>query len=191
MAQQLFTQALPAVNRFNSPRAWAFSLIGSHEYLRQVIFDKVAEPGWTWFEEGLTYDNAKLAYALIVGGRATGHKRVYQRGTQALCWLVGVLRPIGSNGFGLGPKIYARQTGGCRDGLHADRSNENQGEVIGRLPEPLIKPSTNECDGDGPNVAYSCGSRVHGRLLIIPYGISDYATTFATMPLEQVLAAMK
>jgi len=42
-----------------------------------------------------------------------------------------------------------------------------------------------------PNVVYSCGSLVHGKQLIIPYGISDYATTFATIPLEQVLAAME
>jgi hypothetical protein len=207
MAKQLFAQALPAVTDFTSPRAWAFSLIGIHEYLRQMkgdrrarlahdvreeltkrlvaIFDKVAEPGWTWFEQGLTYDNAKLAHALIVSGRATGQKNVYERGMQALRWLVGVqtsqhgqLRPIGSNGFykhngaradfdqqpieaqttvsacleayrttadpwwheqaqrafdwflgsnDLGLELYARQTGGCRDGLHPDRGNENQG----------------------------------------------------------------
>ena len=203
-AEQLFTQALPTVTRFTSPRAWAFSLIGIHEYLGRrkgdrlakdvreeltgrlmTIFDKVAEPGWTWFEEGLTYDNAKLAHALLVSGRATGQRRVYERGIQTLRWLVkvqtsrhGQLRPIGSNGFykrngaradfdqqpieaqttvsacleayratadpwwyeqaqrafdwflgwnDLGLELYARQTGGCRDGLHADRSNENQG----------------------------------------------------------------
>ena len=204
MAEQLFVQALPAVTGFTSPRAWAFSLIGIHEYLRRMkgdrvaqdvrenltgrlmsIFDQVAEPGWTWFEEGLTYDNAKLAHALIVSGRATGKKDVSERGIQALRWLVGVqtsrhgqLRPIGSNGFykrngrradfdqqpieaqttvsacleayrstadpwwydqaqrafdwflgwnDLGLELYARQTGGCRDGLHADRGNETQG----------------------------------------------------------------
>jgi len=32
---QLFAQALPAVTKFTSPRAWAFSLIGIHEYLRR------------------------------------------------------------------------------------------------------------------------------------------------------------
>jgi hypothetical protein len=49
-----------------------------------TIFDKVAEPGWTWFEEGLTYDNAKLAHALIVSGRATGQNaRVRTRHTGA------------------------------------------------------------------------------------------------------------
>ena len=42
-----------------------------------------------------------------------------------------------------------------------------------------------------PNVVYSCGSLVRGGQLVIPYGISDYATTFATLPLAQVLAAMK
>jgi predicted GH43/DUF377 family glycosyl hydrolase len=64
-------------------------------------------------------------------------------------------------------------------------------KVIGRLPEPLIKPNVNERDGYVPNVVYSCGSLVHGRILVIPSGISDYATTFATLPLDQVLAAME
>ena len=72
MSERLFAQALPAVTEFTSPRAWAFSLIGIHEYLRRMkgdrlaerirqeltgrlvtIFDKVAGPGWTWFEDGL------------------------------------------------------------------------------------------------------------------------------------------
>jgi predicted GH43/DUF377 family glycosyl hydrolase len=64
-------------------------------------------------------------------------------------------------------------------------------KVIGRLPEPLIKPNAKERDGYVPNVVYSCGSLVHNGQLVIPYGISDYATTFATLPLEQVLAAME
>jgi predicted GH43/DUF377 family glycosyl hydrolase len=64
-------------------------------------------------------------------------------------------------------------------------------KVIGRLPEPLIKPNAKERDGYVPNVVYSCGSLVHNGRLVIPYGISDYATTFATLPLEQVLAAME
>ncbi|HXB70164.1 MAG TPA: glycoside hydrolase family 130 protein [Candidatus Acidoferrales bacterium] len=68
---------------------------------------------------------------------------------------------------------------------------DDPAKVIGRLPEPLIEPNTNERDGYVPNVVYSCGSLVHNRQLIIPYGISDYATTFATIPLEQILAAME
>jgi glycosyltransferase involved in cell wall biosynthesis len=203
-AEQLFALALPAVLEFTSPRAWAFSLIGIHEYLHQKrsdglamdireeltgrlisIFDQVAGPDWAWFEDGLSYDNAKLPHALIVSGMGTGRKKVVDRGIEALRWLVdiqtsprGKLRPIGSNGFyrrhgaravfdqqpleaqatlsacleahratfdpwwyeqaqrafdwflgwnDLGEQLYCPQSGGCRDGLHADRSNENQG----------------------------------------------------------------
>ena len=108
MAEQLFAQALPAVTDFTSPRAWAFSLIGIHEYLRRLqgdrlamavretligrlvtIFDTVAEPGWTWFEEGLTYDNAKLAHALIISGCATGQKSVFERGIRGVALACG------------------------------------------------------------------------------------------------------
>jgi predicted GH43/DUF377 family glycosyl hydrolase len=64
-------------------------------------------------------------------------------------------------------------------------------KVIGRLREPFIKPNKDEREGYVPNVVYSCGSLVHGRQLIIPYGMSDYATTFATVPLDEVLAAME
>jgi predicted GH43/DUF377 family glycosyl hydrolase len=32
---------------------------------------------------------------------------------------------------------------------------------------------------------------VHNGQLVIPYGISDYATTFATLPLDQILGAME
>ncbi len=42
-----------------------------------------------------------------------------------------------------------------------------------------------------PNVVYSCGSLVHGRRLIIPSAMSDYAATFATLPLDEVLAAIE
>ncbi len=204
MAGQLFAQALPAVTEFTSPRAWAFSLIGIHEYLRRLsgdrlanqtrealtarlmeLFDKAAQPDWPWFEEELTYDNAKLAHALILSGRATGQPAVFERGLQALRWLAelqtsenGHLRPIGSNGFyrrggtranfdqqpieaqamvsacleayratsdswwyqqaqhafdwflgwnDLGLELYSPNTGGCRDALHVDRVNRNEG----------------------------------------------------------------
>lgn len=204
MTGQLFAQALPAVTEFTSPRAWAFSLIGIHEYLRRLsgdsavnqagealtanlmeIFDKAEQPDWPWFEESLTYDNAKLAHALILSGYATGKPTVLERGLRALGWLAevqtsenGHLRPIGSNGFyprggpranfdqqpieaqamvsacldayrvtsdsrwykqaqrafdwflgwnDLGRELYAPSTGGCRDALHVDRVNGNQG----------------------------------------------------------------
>jgi hypothetical protein len=204
MAGRLFALALPALTGFTSPRAWAFGLIGIHEYLRRLsgdslvnqtretltcrlmdLFEANAHPDWRWFEEELSYDNAKLACALIVSGQATGQQAVLDRGIEALRWLTelqmsekGHFRPIGSNGFyrrggtrasfdqqpieaqatvsacleayratsdfwwyehaqrafdwfigwnDLGLELYSPETGGCRDGLHVDRVNGNQG----------------------------------------------------------------
>ena len=42
-----------------------------------------------------------------------------------------------------------------------------------------------------PNMVYSCGSLLHGRQLVILCAMSDYATTFATLSLDEVLAAME
>jgi predicted GH43/DUF377 family glycosyl hydrolase len=64
-------------------------------------------------------------------------------------------------------------------------------QVIGRLPEPLLSPTEAEREGYVPNVVYTCGALVHGSELIIPYAMSDYATSFATVPLEEVLGAME
>ena len=63
-------------------------------------------------------------------------------------------------------------------------------KVIGRLREPLLKPNQNEREGYVPNVVYTCGALVHNGELIIPYGLADHATGFATVPLAEVLAAM-
>jgi predicted GH43/DUF377 family glycosyl hydrolase len=68
---------------------------------------------------------------------------------------------------------------------------EDPSRLIGRLREPLITPNENEREGYVPNVVYSCGSLVHGRQLVIPYAMSDSATTFATLSLNEVLAAME
>jgi predicted GH43/DUF377 family glycosyl hydrolase len=69
--------------------------------------------------------------------------------------------------------------------------HDDPAKVIGRLREPLITPNEEEREGYVPNVVYSCGSLLHGRRLIVPYGISDYATTFATLSIDEVLAAME
>ena len=204
MAGQLFALALPALTEFTSPRAWAFGLIGIDEYLRRLsgdslvnqtretltsrlmeLFERTAQRDWCWFQEDLTYDNAKLPHALILSGRATGQQAVLERGLQALRWLTelqisekGHFRPIGTNGFyrrggmranfdqqpieaqamvsacleayrvtsdlwwyeqaqcafdwfigwnDLGLELCSPKTGGCRDGLHVDRVNRNQG----------------------------------------------------------------
>lgn len=64
-------------------------------------------------------------------------------------------------------------------------------KVIGRLPEPLLKPTETEREGYVPNVVYSCGALIHNRELILPYAMSDYATSFATISVDEILAAME
>lgn len=68
---------------------------------------------------------------------------------------------------------------------------DDPSKVIGRLEEPLLQPDQNEREGYVPNVVYTCGAIIHQGELIIPYGMSDYATGFASVPLAEVLAAMK
>ena len=68
---------------------------------------------------------------------------------------------------------------------------DDPARVIGRLREPLIKPAAEERNGYVPNVVYTCGAMIHGGQLVIPYAISDSATTFGTAPLEEVLGAME
>jgi predicted GH43/DUF377 family glycosyl hydrolase len=63
-------------------------------------------------------------------------------------------------------------------------------KLVGRLDEPLLTPGPDERMGYVPNVVYSCGSLVHNGLLVIPYGISDAATGFATIPLDDLLARL-
>ena len=63
--------------------------------------------------------------------------------------------------------------------------------MIGRLREPLLTPNRSEREGYVPNVVYTCGALVYRGELIIPYGLADHATGFATVPLAEVLAAME
>jgi glycosyltransferase involved in cell wall biosynthesis len=204
LAGQLFHEALPALETFSSPRAWSYALLGLDEYLRafqgesnieglrtalaerlHALYQRTATRDWPWFEEYLTYCNARLPHALIVSGAHRGDEAMTETGLRALGWLAdlqrsrdGYFEPIGSNGFYRrgGEKaahdqqpveaasmiaacldaqrltgdarwaVHARRafdwflgqnslqqvvcdaaTGGCRDGLHPDRVNENQG----------------------------------------------------------------
>jgi predicted GH43/DUF377 family glycosyl hydrolase len=67
---------------------------------------------------------------------------------------------------------------------------DDPSRVIGRLEVPLLEPDANEREGYVPNVVYSCGAVIHNRELLIPYAMSDYASTFATVSLDDVLGAM-
>ncbi len=125
-ARNLLSCALPIVETFKSPRAWAFALMGlaalgatqhlEDDLLRiqrvlaqrlQTIFKAVATPDWIWFEEGLSYDNARLPQAMILTGMALQDVALIETGLRSLRWLAGIqttsagyFRPIGSDTFG-------------------------------------------------------------------------------------------
>jgi glycosyltransferase involved in cell wall biosynthesis len=200
----LFHSALPAVEGFTSPRAWAYTLLGIDEYLRAFQGDRnvqavrktlserlldlyrtTSDLSWPWFEDRLTYCNARLSQALLISGKRMDHEEMLSVGLRSLEWLAtlqssdsGCFAPIGSNGFyvrgnekaqfdqqpveacvmvsacldahhvtgharwaqrarhtfdwflgdnALKEPLYDPSTGGCRDGLHPDRVNQNQG----------------------------------------------------------------
>lgn len=125
LCQKLFNGGLGAVETFTSPRAWAFTLLGLHEYLktypadlqavrmRALLVDRLLDcharsrgEDWVWFEGVLSYDNARLAQALIASGACLPETPALEVGLASLDWLVnlqttgfGHFRPIGSNGF--------------------------------------------------------------------------------------------
>jgi predicted GH43/DUF377 family glycosyl hydrolase len=68
---------------------------------------------------------------------------------------------------------------------------DDPAKLIGRLREPLLAPNESEREGYVPNVLYTCGALLHQGELIIPYGMADHATGFATVPLNKVLAYME
>jgi glycosyltransferase involved in cell wall biosynthesis len=204
LSAQLFQGALNAVADFSSPRAWSFTLLGIHEYLRCFPDDSettamraaltgklvkswtdCATSDWPWFESSVTYENARICQALLLSGQWMPDSEALEIGLKSLRWLVSIqttqagnFRPIGSNGFyqrggaradfdqqpveaqamvaacheafratqdpvwsteakrafewflgrnDLGLPLYDFATGGCADGLHDDRVNENQG----------------------------------------------------------------
>ena len=63
-------------------------------------------------------------------------------------------------------------------------------KVIGRLKEPLLLPDEKERAGYVPNVVYTCGTIVHNNELIIPYAMSDYASGFAKVNLDDLLSLL-
>jgi glycosyltransferase involved in cell wall biosynthesis len=203
-AAKLFEKGLPAVSGFKSPRAWAFTIIAIHEYLKRFSGDRLAESirdelslrlfslykdnaceDWPWFEPYLSYDNAKLPHAIILSGYERKNNEMLDTGLKSLKWLMetqtsprGHFRPIGSDrvykrgeeiplydqqpleansavsacleawritgdifwykeaqrsfrwylgGNDLSLFVFDAATGGCHDGLHLDRLNQNEG----------------------------------------------------------------
>ena len=109
LAAELFEQALPLAAEFTSPRAWAYTLIGIDEYLRRLSGDRRAEQiraslsakltqryadtatdEWQWFEDVVSYANAKLAHAMILSGRCMNDGTMLELGLTALRWLTNI-----------------------------------------------------------------------------------------------------
>jgi len=125
-AAALFVEALPAVETFQSPRAWAFTLLGLEAFRScfpqdacairfqhmlagrlSSILSAVETADWVWFEDELAYDNARLPQALIVTGTSTGIAAHTAAGLRSLRWLMtlqttaeDLFRPVGSQSFG-------------------------------------------------------------------------------------------
>jgi predicted GH43/DUF377 family glycosyl hydrolase len=64
-------------------------------------------------------------------------------------------------------------------------------KVIGRTQEPILVPTEEEREGYVPNVVYTCGGLIQGDKLILPYAMSDLATGFATVDLQELLDYMQ
>ncbi|WP_454886886.1 glycoside hydrolase family 130 protein [Sphingomonas oryzagri] len=76
----------------------------------------------------------------------------------------------------------------CLGAALLDRDDPSK--VLARTAQPILKPSAKERDGYVPNVVYSCGGMVHGRTLLLPYGVADNFASFASCPVDDLLARM-
>ena len=203
-AADLFHRAISGVGSFNSPRAWAFSLLGILSYLEKFSGDRNARitgeelgeklatqfrnnssSDWPWGEDVVSYENARLPQALISLGSYLENDEYLQLGIEALDWLIdiqtadeGHFSLIGTEGWltrdgtrakfdqqpveipaiidaayeaykatgkeqylndinkafrwflgtnDLAKPLYNFETGGCKDGLHSTRINQNEG----------------------------------------------------------------
>jgi hypothetical protein len=125
LASRLLHDALESVESLVSPRAWAFSLVGIHNYLtrfggdtpsrriRKSLGDRLmaqfrgnASIDWPWCENSVTYCNAKLPHALLLAGHGIPDDQLVQQGLDSLEWLVraqtvedGRISTIGNNGW--------------------------------------------------------------------------------------------
>ena len=77
----------------------------------------------------------------------------------------------------------------CIGACLLDRNDPSK--LLARTRHPLIRPTPEERYGYVPNIAYTCGAIVHDRTLILPFAVADSVTTFATVPLDQLLAGME
>jgi predicted GH43/DUF377 family glycosyl hydrolase len=76
----------------------------------------------------------------------------------------------------------------CIGAFLLDRDDPTK--LLGRTKEPLLAPNENEREGYVPNVVYTCGAIAHNDNLVIPYAMSDYASSIAVMPIDALLSRL-
>lgn len=126
LANQLFKQSLKSSLHFNSPRAWSYTILGSLYYLtrfggdtetRSVVVDlgerllnlylHNCDGDWLWFENIVTYANARMSQALIAAGEYMNDEKMIKHGLESLDWIIKIqtspdnkhLSLIGNNGW--------------------------------------------------------------------------------------------
>lgn len=68
---------------------------------------------------------------------------------------------------------------------------DDPSKLVARSTQPLVRPGGDARDGYVPNVAYSCGALAVGRTLLLPYGVADSFTAFATVPLDALMRTLQ
>jgi predicted GH43/DUF377 family glycosyl hydrolase len=76
----------------------------------------------------------------------------------------------------------------CIGATLLDRDDPSR--IIGQTTEPLLVPTGSERIGYVPNVVYSCGGMIHAGKLILPYAMSDLATSIAVIDLQELLDSL-
>lgn len=125
LANELMLNSLPVVKDFEYIRPVAYSLLGIEEYLqvnpeqelaRELrgklinrlfeVYKAGADDEWPWWEDELTWGNAKLPHAMMVAGAASGRQDIVDAALKALRWLLevqtadkGHLSIIGNRGW--------------------------------------------------------------------------------------------
>ncbi len=77
----------------------------------------------------------------------------------------------------------------CMGACLLDRDDPSK--LLARTPRPILEPTPDDRDGYVPNVVYSCGALLHGRDLMIPYGVADEFTAFASCTVDDLLRLME
>lgn len=137
LAHSMLERALEPARAMTSPRAWAYVISGLAAALRQrpehpgfrslleeladrlcALYDATSSPDWHWFENVVTYGNAKMSEALLLAYQVTGNPRYRRTGLATLDFLIGLcwngeyFDLIGNEGWlerGKAPALFGQQ----------------------------------------------------------------------------------